>query len=93
MYIPLILLWENEARVLKCTKGRVQKVSEKPYRIPEHGKKKMSLRPVVVGSGPAGLFCAYLLALEGYRPLIVERGGSGAGAKGGCRTFLGNRSA
>ena len=27
---------ENEARVLKCTKGRVQKVSEKPYRIPEH---------------------------------------------------------
>ena len=65
---------ENEARVLKCTKGRVQKVSEKPYRIPEHGKKKMSLRPVVVGSGPAGLFCAYLLALEGYRPLIVERG-------------------
>ena len=63
--------------------------------VPDTGarKKEMSLRPVVVGSGPAGLFCAYLLALEGYRPLIVGTGGSGAGAKGGCRTFLGNRSA
>lgn len=31
-------------------------------------------RPIVVGSGPAGLFCAYLLALNGYRPILLERG-------------------
>ena len=31
-------------------------------------------RPVVVGSGPAGLFAAYLLAELGYKPLIIERG-------------------
>lgn len=31
-------------------------------------------RPVVVGSGPAGLFAAYELALAGARPLIIERG-------------------
>ena len=32
------------------------------------------MRPVVIGSGPAGLFAAYILALLGLRPIIAERG-------------------
>ena len=31
-------------------------------------------RPVVIGTGPAGLFCALKLAEQGYRPLVLERG-------------------
>ncbi len=31
-------------------------------------------RPVVVGLGPAGLFCGLILAQAGYKPLILERG-------------------
>lgn len=31
-------------------------------------------RPVVVGTGPAGLFCGLYLARAGLRPLLVERG-------------------
>ncbi|MDL2300745.1 FAD-dependent oxidoreductase [Lachnospiraceae bacterium OttesenSCG-928-D06] len=31
-------------------------------------------RPIVVGSGPAGLFCAYILAVNGLRPFLLERG-------------------
>lgn len=31
-------------------------------------------RPVVIGAGPAGLFCAYILALNGCKPIVVERG-------------------
>ncbi len=31
-------------------------------------------RPVIVGSGPAGLFCAYYLAKAGFRPILLERG-------------------
>ena len=34
------------------------------------------IRPVVVGSGPAGLFCAYSLSLVGMCPIVVERGDS-----------------
>ena len=65
---------KNEERVLKSMKGKVQKVSVHPYCEPEHGTERLSDRPVIIGSGPAGLFCAYLLAREGYRPLIIERG-------------------
>ena len=64
----------NENAVLKHCKGNIQKVEEKHYRIPSHGTETLNARPVVIGSGPAGLFCAYLLALEGYRPLVLERG-------------------
>lgn len=31
-------------------------------------------RPVIVGTGPAGLFCGYMLAKAGLRPLLLERG-------------------
>lgn len=31
-------------------------------------------RPVIVGSGPCGLFSAYVLVEAGYNPLIIERG-------------------
>src|SRR5579864_518543 len=41
---------------------------------PEPGREPMAHRPVVIGAGPAGLFAAYFLALDGYRPLILERG-------------------
>lgn len=50
----------------------------KSYRIPEAGEKVLKSRPVIVGSGPAGLFCAYLLARQGFRPLVIERGDEAA---------------
>lgn len=38
------------------------------------GAKPLRHRPVVLGSGPGGLFAAWLLAREGYQPLILDRG-------------------
>ncbi len=40
------------------------------------GECSLDARPVVVGSGPAGLFAALILAENGYKPIILERGGS-----------------
>ncbi len=44
------------------------------YEYKATGESKLKNRPVVVGTGPAGLFAAWLLAKYGYSPLVVERG-------------------
>ena len=42
----------------------------------ERGSEQMIAPPLIVGSGPAGLFAALLLAENGYAPILIERGGS-----------------
>ena len=37
-------------------------------------KRKSVLRPVIIGDGPAGLFCAIILIENGIKPIIIERG-------------------
>ncbi len=44
------------------------------YRFTPSGSEKMNHRPVIAGFGPAGLFCALMLARHGYRPIVIERG-------------------
>jgi uncharacterized FAD-dependent dehydrogenase len=39
-----------------------------------YGEKPLCERPVVVGNGPAGMFCALLLAENGYAPIVIEKG-------------------
>lgn len=56
--------------------SKIQKIGQKKmdYQMPVHGNETLSHKPVIVGAGPAGLFCAWLLAREGYCPIILERG-------------------
>ena len=48
--------------------------NDQPYIFEKIGTKELNNRPIIVGSGPAGLFCAYLLAENNYKPIIIERG-------------------
>ncbi|MDO4292026.1 MAG: FAD-dependent oxidoreductase [Eubacteriales bacterium] len=64
----------EEKCVARCKNKDVSVVHEKPYRFSDCGSLALPSRPVVIGAGPAGLFCSYLLAACGYRPILLERG-------------------
>ncbi|MBQ9142152.1 MAG: FAD-dependent monooxygenase [Lachnospiraceae bacterium] len=68
-------LRSKEDKLLKrCKENQVSKVTDKPYKFPQCGDLSMKHRPVIIGMGPAGLFCGYMLAKHGYRPILLERG-------------------
>ncbi|MFR8738681.1 MAG: NAD(P)/FAD-dependent oxidoreductase [Eubacterium sp.] len=47
---------------------------EKKYDFAPTGTCSINKRPIIVGFGPAGMFCGYMLAKYGYKPIIIERG-------------------
>lgn len=65
---------KEEGKVLRRKIKDVSITEEKHYKAPISGSEKLLHRPIVVGSGPAGLFAALILAENGYKPLIIERG-------------------
>ena len=44
------------------------------YRFKTRAPGDRALRPVVIGTGPCGLFAGLILAQMGFRPIILERG-------------------
>src|SRR5262245_2198139 len=69
----------DEQTVFRRASGRahaaqIELHDEPPFSMPEPGAEPLPQRPVVVGSGPGGLVCAYFLAKHGYRPILLERG-------------------
>lgn len=59
---------------LRSSAWQIDSFAPKSFFDPDPGDDVLVDRPVVVGSGPAGLLAGYYLALKGYRPLIIERG-------------------
>ncbi|MCR5522614.1 MAG: hypothetical protein K6F64_03120 [Clostridia bacterium] len=59
--------------IKKSRNSKVSVYSDVKYEAPVN-KRKSLLRPVIVGFGPAGFFAGLILAREGLKPLIFERG-------------------
>lgn len=66
----------GEEKVLhRCKNRNISKITPVIYRFPsEAERKERRCPPVIIGMGPAGLFCAYFLAQFGYKPILIERG-------------------
>lgn len=66
---------KREEAIIRKRKDRNLSISqEKPYCLPECGTASLSSPPVIIGTGPAGLFCGLMLARKGYCPVLLERG-------------------
>lgn len=65
---------KDEKKVLKKKSNDIFKAPIEEYKFNITGTTKLKQRPIIVGAGPAGLFCGYMLAKYGYRPIIIERG-------------------
>lgn len=66
---------DGEERILKSIKNnQISYVNPTSYQFPLLGSKTMEAPPIIIGMGPAGLFCAYMLSLHGYNPIVLERG-------------------
>ena len=55
------------------------------------GNERLSAPPLVVGTGPCGIFAALMLAEAGYSPIVLERGGNVAERAAAYRRFVSDR--
>lgn len=77
----LYLVYEVDIEVLKEKEILKRNKSLDVFMSPKEefsflvtGQEKIKKSPVIVGSGPSGLFCAYFLAEAGFKPIVLERG-------------------
>jgi len=65
---------EIEGKIKVRESADISILEQETEKVLVPGSIKLKNRPVVIGSGPAGLFGGLVLAQNGYRPLILERG-------------------
>ena len=68
----------KDAQLLAKFKGdpHISETPDTTYKLVARAPKDLKVRPIVIGTGPCGLFAGLMLARMGFRPIILERGKS-----------------
>ncbi len=74
-YVLNITVKNQKEVYRRCDKKQVIILEDVPYQFPVKHYAGPE-RPVIIGTGPAGLFCGLMLARAGFKPLLLERGKS-----------------
>lgn len=74
IYAVKIKLEQEEKLVKRANSVNIILVNDKTYKFPVTGRRELVHSPIIVGCGPAGLFCGLMLAKAGYKPIILEQG-------------------
>jgi len=66
----------NEQAILKRLQNdpHISLTPDTTYHFVSQAPTNLALRPIVIGTGPCGLFAGLILAQMGFRPIILERG-------------------
>ena len=67
---------KDEASVLARCSGdiRVRPAPDQAYHFTAKATGREACRPIIIGTGPCGLFAGLILAQMGFRPIILDRG-------------------
>lgn len=63
----------SEKDVVLSSTSSIKKLESSEICV-QYGSDRLPERPLIVGMGPAGMFCALMLAEHGYNPIIIDRG-------------------
>jgi len=75
VYIVDVEVSDEQRLLQKFARDRhVSPAPDTSYHPPSKAPATLTERPVVIGFGPGGLFAALILAQQGYRPIVLERG-------------------
>ncbi len=67
---------KNEAALFQRLQGdkHISVTPDTSYHFVAHAPAKLASRPIVIGTGPCGIFAALILAQMGFCPIVLERG-------------------